>query len=276
MANYETKLKTGLSALCFLAATTAIAGTVYMPPPPNRGDGDTADGYPESHFGSSQGIPRGFAAHEVSDMETPDEESGRAPARGIASVGGSPNAGVVNETGETSIVTSQAQDIPASVVARKGVQEVSVIASDLGYFPKTVFVSRDVPVRMFVTSSSKNTLCIMMDSFQVRKQIKTQKIEEITFVPTVPGKYRFYCPVNGMEGSLVVKEFNSAVPLADDFTPAQQIQTQAQAQTPGSAQEQMRSQAYVRAPSGAPVSANPVPSVASEWNSAIDIGSQSR
>ena len=34
---------------------------------------------------------------------------------------------------------------------------------------------------MFVTGSSKNTLCIMMDSFQVRKQVRSQKIEEITF-----------------------------------------------------------------------------------------------
>jgi plastocyanin domain-containing protein len=49
----------------------------------------------------------------------------------------------------------------------------------------------------------------MMDSFQVRKQIRSQKIEEITFTPSAPGKYRFYCPVNGMEGSLVVKELTT-------------------------------------------------------------------
>ncbi|MCM2323862.1 MAG: cupredoxin domain-containing protein, partial [Oligoflexia bacterium] len=62
------------------------------------------------------------------------------------------------------------------------------------------------------TGASKNTLCIMMDSFQVRRQVRSQKIEEITFTPSVPGKYRFYCPVNGMEGTLIVKEL--ATPLS--------------------------------------------------------------
>ena len=69
-------------------------------------------------------------------------------------------------------------------------------------------VTRDIPVRMFITGASRATLCIMMDSFQVRKQVRSQKIEEITFTPNVPGKYRFYCPVNGMEGTLIVKELD--------------------------------------------------------------------
>lgn len=94
----------------------------------------------------------------------------------------------------------------------RGVQEVALIASDLGFFPKTIFVSRDVPVRLFVTGASKNTLCIMIDSLQVRKQVRSQKIEEIPFTPSTPGKYRFYCPVNGMEGTMVVKEFSSELP----------------------------------------------------------------
>jgi plastocyanin domain-containing protein len=94
----------------------------------------------------------------------------------------------------------------AHAIRRKGVQEVAVIAGDAGFFPKTVFVTRDIPVRLYVTGASKNTLCLMMDSFQVRKQIRSQKIEEISFTPGIPGKYRFHCPVNGMEGNLIVRE----------------------------------------------------------------------
>ncbi|NDC78523.1 MAG: hypothetical protein EBZ67_11725 [Chitinophagia bacterium] len=90
---------------------------------------------------------------------------------------------------------------------RKGVQEVAVIAGDLGYFPKTIFVNRDVPVRLFVTGSSKSTLCLLMDQFQIRKQVRSQQIEEITFTPDQAGKFRFYCPINGMEGQLVVREY---------------------------------------------------------------------
>jgi plastocyanin domain-containing protein len=97
----------------------------------------------------------------------------------------------------------------AHAIRRKGVQEIAVIAGDSGFFPKTVFVTRDIPVRLYVTGASKNTLCLMMDSFQVRKQIRSQKIEEISFTPGIPGKYRFHCPVNGMEGNLIVRELAS-------------------------------------------------------------------
>lgn len=100
------------------------------------------------------------------------------------------------------------QDTEETVALRKnGIQEVALIAGDLGFFPKTVMVTRDIPVRMFVTGASKGSLCIMMDSFQVRKQIRTNRIEEIVFTPNRAGQYRFYCPVNGMEGSLVVSEY---------------------------------------------------------------------
>jgi plastocyanin domain-containing protein len=49
----------------------------------------------------------------------------------------------------------------------------------------------------------------MMDSFQIRKQIQSQRIEEISFTPTMSGQFRFYCPVNGMEGTLFVKELST-------------------------------------------------------------------
>ncbi len=103
-------------------------------------------------------------------------------------------------------------EVADPIARRKGIQEVSIIAGDLGFFPKTIFVSRDVPVRLFVTGASKGSLCIMMDTFNVRKQIRSNKIEEITFVPNQPGTYRFYCPVNGSEGTMVVKELTTATP----------------------------------------------------------------
>lgn len=256
MAN-RTYLKTGFIVLSFLVSATATAGVVFNPP--LKGPDPADSEFPDSQFGSGpmHETAHGYAARQVNDMETPDEETGKSPyaSRGIASVGENPNSGTIVEP---SIVTSQAaasQDIPQSVVARKGVQEVSVIASDLGYFPKTVFVARDVPVRMFVTSSSKNTLCIMMDSFQVRKQLKSQKIEEITFVPNVPGNYRFYCPVNGMEGSLVVKELASPVAEEQAAPPVHE-----QAQAPTSAQAESH-----RGPAGS----RNVPQATAAWQSAV-------
>jgi hypothetical protein len=96
---------------------------------------------------------------------------------------------------------------PLGTARRNGVQEVAVIAGDLGFFPRTVFVTQDIPVRMYVTGASRNSLCIMMDSFNVRKQVRNQSIEELSFTPDQPGRFRFYCPVNGAEGYVVVREF---------------------------------------------------------------------
>jgi plastocyanin len=204
-------------ALAFSAAMpSAEAGTVMAQPEPAEKLAP-GESYPESRFGHppahvDTGVGQSYAAKAVEEMETSDEADASAsgPTRSPASLVFAKAPATAPRTSEPKLPSEPiATAEPSSVAARKGVQEVALIASDLGFFPKTVFVSRDVPVRLFVTGSSKNTLCIMMDSFQVRKQVRSQKIEEITFTPNVPGKYRFYCPVNGMEGTMVVKEFAS-------------------------------------------------------------------
>lgn len=210
--------------VCFIvlsAPSASWGGTVFAPPSKEAPLG-AGESYPESRFGRppmrvDMGVSSGYASRAVTEMEQGDDpeahggnrypagtEWGVAPSRkeraiASAEAGASAQAPREPDAGNT-----------ASVVARKGVQEVAVIANDLGYYPKTLFVTRDVPVRLYVTGASKNTLCLMMDSFQIRKQIRSQKVEEITFTPANPGKYRFYCPVNGMEGTMIVKELGQA------------------------------------------------------------------
>jgi len=144
------------------------------------------ESYPVSRFGTSEvsgAEPNRYPADDE-EMRGRDEITNHSAAR-----------------------TSHA---PLGTLRRNGVQEVALIAGDLGFFPRTVFVTRDIPVRMYVTGASKNSLCILMDSFSVRKQVKSQKIEELSFTPTQPGKFRFYCPINGAEGYVVVREFERA------------------------------------------------------------------
>jgi plastocyanin len=160
---------------------------------------DTEGEFPESRFGySPTRVKTGLEADSLDRAS--NEWGGNSGSRSPASESAT-SSSEINHAGAPRVELEA-----ASVVQRKGVQEVALIAGDLGYFPKTLFVTRDIPVRMFVTGSSKNSLCVMMDSFQVRKQIRSQKIEEISFTPNRPGKYRFYCPVNGMEGTLVVRD----------------------------------------------------------------------
>lgn len=200
----------GATVFTLTMAWPAPAGVVFF----NRAEEKKDDGYPESRFGEKPVQPLGRAVPRRT-------RGGRSPAGMEFADGGS--------TGESSLMRRELErsDAKASAGAKsekapgtgdpadiipdraKGVQEVALIANDLGFFPKTVFVTRDIPVRMYVTGASKNRLCIMMDTFQVRKQVKANEIEEITFTPSMPGKYRFYCPVNGAEGTLVVRELTT-------------------------------------------------------------------
>ena len=97
--------------------------------------------------------------------------------------------------------------VPASAMSsRAGVQEVSLIVSDYGYFPSRIFVTQNVPVKIYLTTPSKVTMCFMLDTWGLKKGILPGKVEEITFVPQAPGNYRFYCPVKSIEGTLTVRE----------------------------------------------------------------------
>lgn len=186
-----------------LALVLTLGGVTTLRPAYSAGVMDPDDAYPVSRFGTSN---RGPAL--------------RGPAAvGPAAVGPAAMSGDEEESRGRDEITNQRvsrnsvgqqQAAPLGTLRRNGLQEVALIAGDLGFFPRTVFVTRDVPVRMYVTGASKNSLCILMDSFQVRKQVKSQKIEEVSFTPTQPGRFRFYCPINGAEGYMVVREFERA------------------------------------------------------------------
>lgn len=101
-----------------------------------------------------------------------------------------------------------------SAGGRAGTQEISLIVSDYGYFPNRLFVTQNVPVKIYLTTPSKVTLCFMLDQWGVKKGVLPGKVEEISFVPEAPGEYRFYCPVKSIEGTLVVRETPIASPSA--------------------------------------------------------------
>ena len=95
-----------------------------------------------------------------------------------------------------------------------GVQEISLIVSDYGYFPKRIFVTQNVPVKIYMTTPSKNTLCFMLDNWGVKKGVNPGKVDEVSFTPVDSGDFRFYCPVKSIEGMLTVR----AAPLAEQST----------------------------------------------------------
>jgi plastocyanin domain-containing protein len=91
-------------------------------------------------------------------------------------------------------------------VYKHGVQEVAVIATDTGFQPSRIYVRRNIPVHLFLTSASPSKLCFVMDDFQIRKGVSIQQVEQVNFMPTKVGEYKFYCPVSEISGSVVVRD----------------------------------------------------------------------
>jgi hypothetical protein len=112
-----------------------------------------------------------------------------------------------------SVIEKDVSGQPKSAVIRKlkkekAYQEVAVIANELGFFPSTVFVTEGVAVRLFITGASPKSQCFMLDPFEIRRQVRSQRVEEIVFTPEHAGKYTFHCPMNGAKGTLVVRELD--------------------------------------------------------------------
>lgn len=91
-------------------------------------------------------------------------------------------------------------------VYKYGVQEFSIIASDTGFFPTKVIVRKNIPVRLTLTSASATSYCFMLDEFNVRKGVPSQEVVEVRFLPTKASTYRFYCPKQEIEGTIVVRD----------------------------------------------------------------------
>ncbi|MCM2324776.1 MAG: hypothetical protein NDJ90_16070, partial [Oligoflexia bacterium] len=148
--------------LVALFALPSLAGTVFMAPEfPTRLE--PGESYPESRFGKLPEKPgdRTFARSDGDDTGVTRRPAGLEIGRVKQSETSAPS-GVTAPPLPMTLPPEPERDRNAELrlppaetsVARRGVQEVALIAGDLGYFPKTVFVNRDVPVRLFVTGAS--------------------------------------------------------------------------------------------------------------------------
>jgi|GEM_PF-6557269 len=91
-------------------------------------------------------------------------------------------------------------------VDTKGIQEFAIVSKENGFYPRAIVVTRDIPVRLFVTRSSHSAGCFMMNAFNVKRQVKTGAIEEVEFTPKKSGVYRFFCPATQSDGALIVRD----------------------------------------------------------------------
>ncbi len=87
-----------------------------------------------------------------------------------------------------------------------GMQETTITIKD-GYHPNTVVVKKGIPMRLKFDLQEKGcTDKVMLKTFKVEQKLEPFKITTIEFTPDSAGTFTFSCPMEMIEGTLVVKK----------------------------------------------------------------------
>jgi plastocyanin len=118
-------------------------------------------------------------------------------------------------------VAAQSENEPyRATVDSEGMQHVNILAGDYFFRPRHIIVKVNVPVRFVVRVEQgiiPHGLVLKARKANISiDQDLNQQSQALTFTPTEPGKYAFYCPKkllffkshreHGMEGVLEVVE----------------------------------------------------------------------
>lgn len=83
-------------------------------------------------------------------------------------------------------------------------RDFSVIVTNEGYYPDRMIVFEGEKVRFFVTSTTTDSKCFILEDHEVFLPANKGKISEAEVVLDKAGEYSFYCPSFAHRGKLVV------------------------------------------------------------------------
>ncbi len=92
--------------------------------------------------------------------------------------------------------------------AAQNAQEVTIVAKDNVFDPKTYTVEAGKPVRLTVTNSGQNVHEVEVKGLLPETQLAPGQSKTVELQPPAPGTYKVYCEIHedeGMEGEFVVK-----------------------------------------------------------------------
>ena len=99
-------------------------------------------------------------------------------------------------------------DVKPEQAEKYGVQEYSIIVTEKGYFPNKVIVRRNIPVNLYLTATDSQNFCFVMKNgeYNFHRGVGSKRIEKISFKPMQAGPYKFHCPIQNIEGTLIVRD----------------------------------------------------------------------
>lgn len=86
------------------------------------------------------------------------------------------------------------------------IRQYSIIATDHGYYPDSVFAYVGEKVKFFVTSTSEKSQCFLVKDHSIFLGAKKGKVSEGEIIFHSPGSYEFYCPSTNFKGHVSVIE----------------------------------------------------------------------
>ena len=97
------------------------------------------------------------------------------------------------------------KQVKKSAKSAKPVQEFTVVVKD-GYTPDMIEVKRGVPVRLnFKLEEHSCTGTVVFKDLNIKQKLEYGKVTPVEFTPKKSGSFGFACPMNMVNGTLVVK-----------------------------------------------------------------------
>jgi hypothetical protein len=94
---------------------------------------------------------------------------------------------------------------PTDLSFGEDTREIAVIQSDKGYIPKRLDLIKGVKTRVYITGTLDRKVAFVSDTYNIQRSIKGKGVTIIEFTPDSTGIYKFYDPINKMEGWFLVR-----------------------------------------------------------------------
>ncbi|MBD66989.1 MAG: hypothetical protein CME62_17440 [Halobacteriovoraceae bacterium] len=89
------------------------------------------------------------------------------------------------------------------------VREISIIATEDGFYPNKIVAFEGEKLHFFVTSTVEKGQCFILQNHEVFLAADKGKVNETEVIAENPGRFKFYCPANKSYGHLTVIEKNN-------------------------------------------------------------------
>jgi plastocyanin len=95
-------------------------------------------------------------------------------------------------------------------------REVSIIVTKEGYYPKSITVFKGEKVKFYVTSTTDEADCFILQGHKVFLAATKGKVTEAETVFTNDGVFNFYCPSHKNDGKILVLKKSGSRDIASE------------------------------------------------------------